>query len=102
MDAPLRMLCGDMGWSKPCIGLAFWMRHHASFFGWTSTGPRIVRRIRWLAENLDMVRPVALKGDLTGLYKLRVGDYRIVYEVLHNKEVIVVHLIGHRRDVYRR
>ncbi len=66
------------------------------------TGLRIVKRIRWLAKNLDTVRPVALKGDLAGLYKLRVGDYRVVYEVLHNEKVIVVHLIGHRSEIYQR
>ena len=66
------------------------------------TGRRIVRRIRWLVENLDAIRPIALKGDLAGLYKLRVGDYRVVYELLHNEQVVVVHLIGHRRDIYRR
>jgi len=65
------------------------------------TGLRIVRRIRWLAENLGTIRPIALKGDLAGLYKLRVGDYRVVYEILHNEEVIVVHLIGHRGEIYQ-
>ena len=64
-------------------------------------GQRIVKRIRWLAENLDDVQPVALKGDLAGFYRLRVGDYRVVYEILHGDRVIVIHLIGHRREVYR-
>ena len=62
---------------------------------------RIVKRIRWLAENLDDVKPVALKGNLAGFYKLRAGDYRVIYEILHNERVIVIHLIGHRREVYR-
>ena len=31
---------------------------------------RIVRRIRWLAENLDNVKPEALTGNLAGLFKL--------------------------------
>ena len=66
------------------------------------TGLRIARRIRWLAENLDTIRPIALKRDLAGLYKLRVGDYRVVYEILHNEKVIVVHLIGHRGEIYQR
>lgn len=65
-------------------------------------GLRIVRRIRWLAENLDTIKPIALKRNLAGLYKLRVGDYRVVYEVLHNEKVIVVHLIGHRGEIYQR
>jgi mRNA interferase RelE/StbE len=64
-------------------------------------GRRIVKRIHWLAENLDNVQPVALKGDLAGFYRLRAGDYRVVYEILHGERVIVVHLIGHRREVYR-
>lgn len=66
------------------------------------TGRRIVKRIGWLAENLDSIRPMALKGDLEGLYKLRVGDYRIVYEILHSEQIIIIHLVGHRREIYRK
>jgi mRNA interferase RelE/StbE len=62
---------------------------------------RIVERIHWLAENLDDVKPEALKGDLAGLYKFRVGDYRVIYEILYDQQVIIVHLVGHRRKVYR-
>ena len=64
-------------------------------------GQRIVRRIRWLAENLDDVKPEALTGDLAGLFKLRVGSYRVIYEILHDERTIVIHLIGHRREIYR-
>ena len=31
---------------------------------------------------LDTLRPEALTGDLAGFYKLRVGDYRVMYEIL--------------------
>lgn len=65
-------------------------------------GRRIVERISWLATNLGVVKPDALTGDLAGLYKLRVGDHRILYEILHDEQVIVIHSIGHRRDVYRK
>lgn len=65
-------------------------------------GRRIVRRIRWLAANLDDIQPEALSGDLAGFYKLRVGDYRVVYEVLHSERVIIIHLVGHRREIYHR
>lgn len=67
-----------------------------------TVGRRIVARIYWLAENLDYIKPEALTGDLAGLYKLRVGDYRILYEVLQDEQSIVIHQIGHRRDIYRR
>ncbi|MCD6170006.1 MAG: type II toxin-antitoxin system RelE/ParE family toxin [Candidatus Latescibacteria bacterium] len=65
-------------------------------------GRRIVQRINWLAANLDAIRLEALTGDLAGLYKLRVGDYRVIYEVLWDEETIVIHAIGHRSDIYRR
>jgi mRNA interferase RelE/StbE len=67
-----------------------------------AVGHRIVRRINWLAANLDAIRLEALTGDLAGLYKLRVGDYRVIYEVLRDEEAIVVHAVGHRREIYRR
>ncbi|MGB9594628.1 MAG: type II toxin-antitoxin system RelE family toxin, partial [Anaerolineae bacterium] len=59
-------------------------------------------RIRWLAANLDAVGLEALAGDLAGLYKLRVGDYRVIYEIIHEEETIVIHMIGHRSDIYRK
>jgi mRNA interferase RelE/StbE len=63
---------------------------------------RIVERINWLAKNLDDIRLEALGGDLIGLYKFRVGDYRVIYEVIHNEETIVIHALGHRREIYRK
>jgi len=65
-------------------------------------GRRIVQRMNWLAANLDAIRLEALTGDLAGLYKLRVGDYRVIYEVLWDEKTIVIHAIGHRSDIYRR
>ena len=50
---------------------------------------RMVARIRWLAENLDDAKPKALKGELAGLYKLREGDYRIIYEIIRKEKAIV-------------
>jgi len=49
-----------------------------------------------------VIRLEALTGELAGLYKLRVGDYRVIYEVLWEEETIVIHAIGHRREIYRR
>ena len=62
---------------------------------------RIVRKVRWLSANADQVNHQPLKGGLVGLYKLREGDYRIVYEVLRAQQIIVIHLIGHRSEVYK-
>lgn len=34
-------------------------------------------------------------------YRVRVGDYRILYTVDDDMRLVVVAVIGHRRDVYR-
>jgi mRNA interferase RelE/StbE len=62
---------------------------------------RIVQRINWLASNFGTTRPEALGGDLAGLYKFRVGDFRVIYEVLDAEQILLVHAIGHRREIYR-
>ena len=41
-------------------------------------------------------------GELEGLTVARRGDYRIIYEILEEEHVVVVHRIQHRRDVHRR
>ncbi|MFN4878174.1 MAG: type II toxin-antitoxin system RelE family toxin [Aphanizomenon sp.] len=41
---------------------------------------RIVNKINWLAENFDQITPKPLTADLSGFFKLRVGDYRVIYE----------------------
>lgn len=65
-------------------------------------GRRIVERINWLAANLGTIKLEGLKGDLIGLYKLRVGDYRIIYEILHDEQTILIHAVGHRREIYKK
>jgi mRNA interferase RelE/StbE len=62
---------------------------------------RIIERINWLNSNLDIIKIEPLTGDLAGLYKLRVGDYRIIYEILHNEQTLIIHAIGHRKEIYR-
>jgi mRNA interferase RelE/StbE len=36
------------------------------------------------------------------LYRLRVGEYRILYEVEVQVEQVTIHYVRHRREVYRR
>ena len=62
---------------------------------------RIARRIRWLAENIESIKPLPLSGELSSFYKLRVGDYRVIYENLGPEQTLIIHGIGHRREIYR-
>ncbi len=61
---------------------------------------RIVAAIDRLAKNPFLGK--VLKGDLRGLRRLRVGDYRVIYEVRDDVLVVLVIRVAHRRDVYRR
>lgn len=63
---------------------------------------RVVKRITWLVENIAYVTPIPLSGNLADFYKLRVGSYRVIYEILHNEKTVVIHQIGHRREIYRK
>ena len=68
----------------------------------TKVSKRVLKKLRWLAENFDDADKEALTGNLAGLFKLRVGDYRVIYEVVEKKTAIVVHFAGRRREVYKR
>lgn len=48
-------------------------------------------------------RPIGIKAlqGQKGLLRLRVGDYRVIYQVEDNRLLIVVVEVGHRREVYR-
>jgi len=41
-----------------------------------------------------------LTGTFTGLYSYRVGNYRIIYTILHKKETILILRVGHRKEIY--
>jgi len=62
---------------------------------------RIIDRLSWLSENLDALTPLPLRGGFSGTYKLRVGDWRVIYSFDIERRSITIHLIGHRRDIYR-
>lgn len=61
---------------------------------------RLVEAIDRLSENPFLGS--ALKGELRGLRRLRVGDYRVLYELQQDALLVLVVRIAHRRDVYRR
>jgi mRNA-degrading endonuclease RelE of RelBE toxin-antitoxin system len=42
-----------------------------------------------------------LLGELEGLHAARRGDYRIIYEIVEDDQVVLIHRVQHRRDAYR-
>jgi len=65
---------------------------------------RIVRFLRERVANLDDPRQIggSLQGTRSGLWKYRVGDYRIICSLEHDRLVVLVLQVGHRREVYSR
>jgi mRNA interferase RelE/StbE len=60
---------------------------------------RLVRAIDRLAD--EPQAGGVLKGEFSGLRRLRVGVYRIVYEVHESVLTVLVVRIAHRREAYR-
>jgi mRNA interferase RelE/StbE len=61
---------------------------------------RILKKLEWLADNAATIVHVALTGDWSGFYRVRIGDYRVIYRLDHDMRVIIVEVIGHRSEIY--
>lgn len=71
----------------------------------TSVRRLVIKKITWLSENAAEVIHHPLKGmskDLTGLCKLRVGDYRVLYWKVESSKQLHIFRIKHRSEVYKR
>ena len=62
---------------------------------------RISDKIDSLSENLPDHTTTKMKGD-NPFHRIRVGDYRIIYEIQNKILLILVLKIGHRKDIYRK
>lgn len=60
---------------------------------------RVARAIRSLEDNAFPATAKRLKGSEE--FRIRVGDYRVLYTVEHISRCLTISAIGHRRDVYR-
>lgn len=59
---------------------------------------RLIAKMRSLA--IDPRPPGCTKLKGAELYRVRVGDYRIIYEIQDNVLMVLVVKVGHRREVY--
>ena len=60
---------------------------------------RIGNALLLLSEDPFMGK--ALKADLEGFYSYRVGDYRIIYDIVRRSLIVQILKVMHRREVYR-
>ena len=62
---------------------------------------RIQEQIDTLADNPRPHGVKVLEGQ-QGLYRLRVGDYRVIYQIAAEQLTVLVVRVGHRREIYRK
>lgn len=62
---------------------------------------RILKRLKWLADNAENVRHEPLGGPLSDSRKFRVGNYRVLYDLIKPEQLILVHQVDHRSEIYR-
>lgn len=73
----------------------------AQLLGFSSSVREAVERaLHHLATRLDNFPHQKLKG--MNAYKLRVGDYRVIYQFNPREPRIDVAAVGHRREIYER
>ena len=62
---------------------------------------RILRRVERLEKNPRPNTAEKLQGTTDPLYRVREGNYRIIYIIEDDRLIVVVVRIGHRSEVYR-
>ncbi|MDO5668585.1 MAG: type II toxin-antitoxin system RelE/ParE family toxin [Corynebacterium sp.] len=65
-----------------------------------STARQLLEAIDGLASDPRPPGCIQLKGG-RGEFRIRVGDYRVVYDVQDDEQLVLVLRVGHRREVYR-
>ncbi len=63
-------------------------------------GRRILASIESLASNPRPRQNVKLRESASS-YRLRVGDYRVLYQINDSDKIVMIFKVGHRREVYR-
>ncbi len=62
---------------------------------------RILSKLLWLSRFVDTVHHEELTGQWAGYYRIRVDDYRIIYQIEHQEHLIIIEALGHRSEVYQ-
>lgn len=68
------------------------------------TARRVINKMKWLAEHPELLRFKVrhLPKHLDGLQKYQVGDWRVLFWVDYQNEVIKLYGVDHRGQVYKR
>lgn len=67
-----------------------------------SVRKRIIGKIDWLENNFSGVLPTVLTADFRDYFKLRIGDWRVFYQVDWYRNIITIRYIDHRSKAYKK
>lgn len=59
---------------------------------------RIIKKFKDLSVNPQLGKP--LTSSLSGLWSLRIGDYRALYQIKNKELIVLVLKVGHRKNIY--
>ncbi len=62
---------------------------------------RILEAINSLSDDPFPSKHRKLQGSESS-YRIRIGDYRVIYQVDNDKRIIVIYHVRHRKDIYRK
>jgi len=63
---------------------------------------RVIRKIYWFMENFTEIVPEPLSNVWKDYFKLRIGDWRVVYQIEHKTSLLVIHNIELRDKIYKK
>ena len=63
--------------------------------------PKLIEAIGTLSENPFPVQSKKMRGSEAS-YRLKVGDYRMIYQVDTESKIVTVYHVRHRKDIYRK
>jgi mRNA interferase RelE/StbE len=65
----------------------------------TPIAKRILKKITWFSDHFENITPEVLSGEFSGMYKLRIGNWRVVYTI--ENDAILILALGHRGEIYK-
>ena len=63
---------------------------------------RILDKLDWLENSFSEILPTVLTAQFRDYFKLRIGDWRVFYQVDWSRNIITVRYIDHRSKVYKK
>ncbi len=65
------------------------------------TRERVIQAIKKLSDAPRQQGARKLSGEMRGAWRIRIGDYRVIYDIDDDQEIVTILAVLHRREAYR-